>query len=145
MLIGILCKLMHWFQLVFFCFKMYFMLHLYLVSKSTIGILKILFIYKWYQHLFCQHTIWFHWYHNSFCWLQEISKKIVLKSGFKNLLIYIAYMQGELNISSIYRFMLSVFYTLRSSTSLLYVIHVRRKSLTSPLIHCILCFIWVKV
>ena len=34
---------------------------------------------------------------------------------------------------------------LRSLTSLLYVVHVCRGSLTSPLMHCILFFMWVKV
>jgi len=49
-----LYKLVHWFQLVFFVIKMYFMFHLLLVSKSTICILIILFIYNWYQYLFYQ-------------------------------------------------------------------------------------------
>ena len=38
-----------------------------------------------------------------------------------------------------------VFYILRSLTSLLYVIHVCKGSLTSSLIHCILCFMWVRI
>ena len=37
-----------------------------------------------------------------------------------------------------------VYHVLRSLTSLLYVIH-GRGSFTSPLIHCILCFMWVRV
>ena len=38
-----------------------------------------------------------------------------------------------------------VYLVLRSLTSLLYVIHVCRGSLTSPLMHCILCFMWVRI
>ena len=36
-----------------------------------------------------------------------------------------------------------VYLTLRSLTSLLYLIHVCRGSFTSPLIHCILFFMWL--
>ena len=38
-----------------------------------------------------------------------------------------------------------VYHILRSLTSLLYVIHVCRGSFTSPLMHYILCFMWVRV
>ena len=38
-----------------------------------------------------------------------------------------------------------VYLILRSLTSLLYVVHVCRWSLTSPLMYCILCFMWVRV
>ena len=34
---------------------------------------------------------------------------------------------------------------LRSLTSLLYVVHMCRGSLTSPLMHCRLCFMWVRI
>ena len=40
----------------------------------------------------------------------EKIQNVVLIRNIKNVLIYIAYMQGELNISSTYRFMLSVSY-----------------------------------
>jgi len=46
--------------------------------------------------------------------------------------------------SSLYMDSCWVYLTLRSLTSLLYVIHVCRGSLTSPLIHCILCFMWLE-
>ena len=107
----------------FFGIKIYFMLHLHLVSKSTIGILKFLVYLQVVLIFILSTTIWFHWYHNSFCWLQEISKVVlkVVSKFFKIYLIYIAYMQGELNISSIYRFMLSVFYILMSLTSLFFM------------------------
>ena len=129
---------------IFFGIKMYFMFHFLLVSKFTIGILTILFIYKWYQHLFFQlqfafigiiiHFVDFKKFQNLF--LKVISK------FFKICLICIAYMQGELNISSIHRFMLSVLYILRSLISLVYVVHVCRGNLTSPslsLIHIWRC------
>ena len=51
--------------------------------------------------------------------------------------------QGKLNIFSIYRFMLSVLFILKWLISLWYVVHVCRENLTSPLIHCILCFMWL--
>ena len=56
---------------------------------------------------------------------------------------YVAYMQGEPNISPIYRFMLSVSYIEELDISSL-VIHVYRGSFTSPLMHCILYFMWVR-
>jgi len=55
-------------------------------------------------------------------------------------LICIAYMQGELNIFAIYRFMLSVSLSL---TALFYVLHVCRRSFISPFINCILCVMWL--
>ena len=61
---------------------------------------------------------------------------------FQNLLICFAYMQGKLNIFSIYRFMLSVSH-IEDLTALLYVLHVCRGSFTSPFIYCILCFMWL--
>ena len=107
--------------------------HFLLVSKIKLvsryfqlvsfSILKVLFTFNWYLKniLFI-----FNWYHNL------VSK----------VLICITYMQGELNIFSIYRFMLSVC-QLRSLTALLYVLHVCRRSFTSPFIHFILCFMWL--
>ena len=59
----------------------------HIVSK-ILWYLKILFMYKWYLKI----------------WLSIITIYV------KNIFICIAYMQGELNISSIYRFMLSVPY-----------------------------------
>ena len=51
-------------------------------------------------------------------------------------------MQGKLNISSIYRFMLSVSHIEELDISSLCGTRVRG-SFTSPLIHCILCFMWL--
>ena len=48
-------------------------------------------------------------------------------------------MQGELNIFSMYRFMLSVSH-IEELDPLLYVLYVCRESFTSPFIHYILCF-----
>ena len=53
-------------------------------------------------------------------------------------------MQGELNISSIYKFMLSVSCIEELDISSLCET-VCRGSLTSPLMHCILYFTWVRV
>ena len=82
--------------------------------------LKILFIYKWYLKIY-----------------------FVLK-WFQILLIYIAYMQGELNISSIYRFILSVS-CIKELDIFSLCDTLCKGSLTSPLMHCILCFMWVRV
>ena len=45
--------------------------------------------------------------------------------------------------SSLYIDSCWVYLILRSLTALLYVLHVCRRSFTSPFIHCILCFIWL--
>ena len=60
------------------------------------------------------------------------------------MLIYIAYCKGSLT-SLLYIDSYWVYLTLRSLTSLLYVIHVCKESLTSLLMHCILYFMWVRV
>ena len=86
-------------------------------------------------------TIWFHWYQRLFCWLEKF-QKIVLKSGFK-MYWYELLTCKESLISPPYIDSCWVYLTLRSLTSLLYVIHVCRGSFTSPLIYCILCFMWL--
>ena len=53
-------------------------------------------------------------------------------------------MQGELT-SLLYIDSYWVYLILRSLTSLLYVVNVCRGSLTSPLMHCILCFMWIRI
>ena len=84
----------HWYQNVKISIAItYFQFHM--VSKSC-DILKILFMYKWYIKI---------------CFITLIIIKIclsIITTCVKNVLICIAYMQGELNISSIYRFMLNV-------------------------------------
>ena len=76
-----------------------------LVSKIYYQYLKILFIYKWYQLLFCQ--LQFDFIGIKICFVDLRNFKICFKVISKFVDIF-AYMQGELNIVSIYRFMLSV-------------------------------------
>ena len=77
--------------------------------------LKILFIYKWYFKI----CLKMFWYVSPMC------------KGSLTSLLY---------IDSCW-----VYLILRSLTSLLYIVHVCRGSLTSPLMHCILWFMWVRI
>ena len=126
---------------IFFGIKMYFMFHLQLISKSSIGILKNFFYLQVVPTFVLSTTICF----------KLISKFILLTSRNFKILFWVV-SKFSLKIcwyvllickrsltSALYRFILSVFYILRSLTSLLYVLHVCRGSLTSPSIHCILC------
>ena len=89
-----------------FDIKEYFMFHFQLVSKSTIGILKFFQVVPTF--VFVNYYL-ISLVSNLFCWLKKF-QNFVLKNSFKIFLICIAYMQGDLSISSIYRFMLSVFH-----------------------------------
>ena len=66
----------------------------------------------------------------------------ISKGWFQNIFICIAYCNGSLT-SPLYIDSCWVYLTLRSLTSLLYVTHVCKGSLTSLLIHCLLCIMWL--
>ena len=68
-----------------------------------------------------------------------IKKNIVLKMFWYVLLICKGSLTSLLHIDSCW-----VYLILRSLTTLLYAIHVCRGSFTSPLMHCIICIMWVR-
>ena len=126
------------------CFQLVFQLTFYLVSKFTIHFnwypkyktsdfhwyLKILFIYKWYLKI-------------CFVDLREFKKfcfKVISNFFWYELPIIKGSLTSLLYIDSCW-----VYRILKSLTSLLYVVHVYKGRLTSPLIHCILYFMWVRV
>ena len=96
-------------------------------QKSSIGILK-----------FCLFTVL-----PKFCFkkFQNFALSII-KILFKVCWYVLPICKGSLT-SLLYIDSCWMYLVLRSLTSLLYVIHVCRGSFTSPLMHCILCFMWL--
>ena len=136
---------MYWFQLVFFWYQ-----NVLYISPS-IGInywyLKNFVYLQVVPTFILSTTIWFRWYHNSFCWLQEISK-FVLK-WFQNFLKFVWYMlpicKGSLT-SPLYIDSCWVYLTYWGAWPLLFIWYTCvGGSLISPSIHYILCFMWISV
>jgi len=98
----------------------------YNVSFSIgINVYKIFF--NWYL-LVSQNILFiFNWYHI-----------LVSKMFWYVFLICKGSLTSSLYIDSCW-----VYLVLRSLTTFLYVIHVCRRSFTSPFIHCILCIMWL--
>ena len=116
----------------------YFIWYLYLVISWFVDLRRI-------QNLYCLFTIriikfWLFTKvsQNVFHYLEKISN-FVLKIFWYVVPICKGILKSLLHIDSCW-----VYLILRNLTTLFYAIHVCRVSFTSPLMHCILCVMWIR-